>query len=65
MLLGTVSGLQWMLKGFLERKLLDIVSEAVVENNAHERIVAWDDVPVLDDLAQRVRRWQAKAAARE
>ena len=64
-LLGTVTGLQWLLSGFLERKLLDLISSAVVEQNQHQLLFTWDEIPLFRDFDAKVASWQAKAARRE
>ena len=64
-LLGTVSGLQWLLSGFLERKLLDVISAAVVAENQRQRLVAWSDIPFFADFGERLRNWQHVASTRE
>jgi hypothetical protein len=64
-LLGTVSGLQWLLSGFLERKLLDMISHALVAENQRKRLVAWSEIPMFRDFRAKMSRWQATAAARE
>ena len=64
-LLGTVSGLQWLLSGFLERKLLDLVSAAVVETNQRQMLVAWSEIPVFTELGAKMETWQQVAARRE
>ena len=64
-LLGTVSGLQWLLRGFLERKLLDLISAAVVAENQRQRLVQWSEISLFQDVQEKVRRWQDVASARE
>ena len=49
--LGTVTGLQWLLKGFLERKLLGLIS--------------WTQIPLFRDLDASLERWEASASQRE
>ena len=65
LLLGTVTGLQWLLSGFLERKLLDLVSHAVVAENRRQRLVAWSEIPLFKDLGKKMGAWQQAAAKRE
>ena len=64
-LLNTVTGLQWLLSGFLERKLLDLISAAVVAENQRQRLVAWDQIPIVNEVTARMEQWQQAAAARE
>ena len=64
-LLGTVSGIQWMLSGFLERSLLDIIERAVVENNQRVDIVLWKNVPLLSEIKERMKHYQTRAATKE
>ena len=64
-LLGTVTTLQWLLSGFLERKLLGLISQAVVAQNQHQRLVAWEEIPVLQEVEASMARWEATAARRE
>ena len=52
-------------QGFLERKLLDLISAAVVADNQRQRLVAWSEIPLFHDLGARLERWQAASAARE
>ncbi len=63
-LLGTVSGLQWLLKGFLERKLLDIISAATVSSNQHALLFRWVDLGWARDIDHRVRLWRFHAQQR-
>ena len=63
--LGTVTGMQWLLKGFLERKLLGLISTAVVNENQHQRLVAWTEIPLFRDLDASMERWEALASQRE
>lgn len=65
LLLGTVSGLQWLLSGFLERKLLDLVAAAVVAETQRQRLVKWSEIPLFTDFGARLNAWQAAAAVRE
>ena len=64
-LLGTVSGLQWLLSGFLERKLLALVSEAVVANTGRVPLVAWAELPQVIELRARMQQFQETARRRE
>ena len=65
LLLGTVSGLQWLLSGFLERKLLSLISAAVMAENKHQRLCAWAELPFVKDMDARMSKWQVTAAKRE
>ena len=63
--MGTISGLQWLLSGFLERKLLDLISAAVVAENQRAKLVAWDEIPLVHEITARMQQWQQAAARRE
>ena len=63
--LGTVTGLQWLLKGFLERKLLGLISEAMVKENQNQRLISWTQIPLFRDLDASLERWEASASQRE
>ena len=64
-LLGTVSGLQWLLSGFLERKLLNLISAAVVSENQRQQLFQWSEISFLNDLETKMQHYQRTAAMRE
>ena len=65
LLLGTVTSLQWLLKGFLERKLLGLISNALVAENKRHRLISWSELSVVRDLEAAMARWEASASRRE
>jgi hypothetical protein len=60
-----VTGLQWLLKGFLERKLLGLISEAMVKENQNQRLFSWTQIPLFRDLDASLERWETSASQRE
>ena len=65
LLLSTWSLQRWMLDSWVEQLILRLVEEVVVKEQQHQRIVRWDDVPLLRGWAEQMALWQQKESARE
>lgn len=65
LLLKTWSLQRWLFSGWLERLLLRLIEQVVVEEQQHKLILRWDELAFISDWRELIATWQLAEAQRE